>query len=68
MSLSRVLVAAVRVQGRSGAEVADAYEVSRQWVYVLLRRYDREGQAGLELRHDRAGTKAPATGTQRRAR
>lgn len=53
MSLSRVLVAAVRVEGRPVAEVADAYGVSRQWVYVLLRRYDREDEAGLEPRSRR---------------
>ena len=53
MSLSRVLVAAVRVEGRPVAEVADAYGVSRQWVYVLLRRYDQEGETGLEPRSRR---------------
>jgi transposase len=47
------VVAAVRVEGRSKSEVARSYRVSRQWVHELIRRYDAEGEAGLEPRSPR---------------
>ncbi len=53
MSLGRLVVAAVRVEGRSKSEVARAYGVSRRWVHELIRRFDAEGQAGLEPRSRR---------------
>lgn len=53
MSLGRLVVAAVRVEGRSKSEVARAYGVSRRWVYELIRRYDEEGETGLEPRSRR---------------
>ena len=53
MSLPRLVVTAVRVEGRSKAEVARAYGVSRQWVHELVRRFDAEGEAGLEPRSRR---------------
>jgi transposase InsO family protein len=53
MSRARLVVAAVRVEGRPKAEVARAYGVSRRWVHELLRRFDAEGEAGLEPRSRR---------------
>src|SRR2546428_10965137 len=53
MSLSRVVVGAVRVEGSTKAEVARDYGVSPRWVYELCRRYDTEGDAGLEPRSRR---------------
>ncbi len=53
MSLARLVVAAVRVQGRTKSEVARDYRVSRQWVHEVIRRYDAEGEAGLEPRSRR---------------
>lgn len=50
MSLGRLVVAAVRTEGRTKSEVAREYGVSRQWVHTLLKRYDAEGEAGLEPR------------------
>lgn len=50
MSLARLVVTAVRVEGRTKAEVARAYGVSPRWVYELCRRFDAEGEAGLEPR------------------
>ncbi len=50
MSLARVVVAAVTVEGRSKAEVARDYGLSRQWVHELVRRYEDEGETGLEPR------------------
>lgn len=53
MSLGRLVVAAVRQEGRSKAEVARDYGVSRQWVHELIKRFDAEGEAGLEPRSRR---------------
>ena len=46
-------MSAVRIEQRPVAEVARAYGVSRQWVHVLLARYDAEGEAGLQPRSRR---------------
>ena len=53
MSLARLVVTAVRIEGRTKAEVARDYGVSRRWVHELVRRYDAEGEAGLEPRSRR---------------
>ena len=53
MSLGRLVVAAVKEQGRTKAEVARDYRVSRQWVHELIKRFDAEGEAGLEPRSRR---------------
>jgi transposase len=53
MSLGAVVVAAVRVEGRSKGEVAREYKVSRRWVHELVKRYDAHGEAGLEPRSRR---------------
>jgi transposase InsO family protein len=53
MSLARLVVAAVKVEGRSKSEVARDYGVSRRWVYELVRRFEAEGEAGLEPRSRR---------------
>jgi transposase InsO family protein len=53
VSLGKLVVAAVRVEGRSKSEVARSYGVSRQWVHELIRRFDAEGEAGLEPRSRR---------------
>jgi transposase InsO family protein len=50
VSLGRLVVAAVRVEGRSKSGVARDYGVSRRWVHELVRRFDTEGEAGLEPR------------------
>jgi transposase InsO family protein len=47
MSLARLVVTAVRVQGRSKRQVARDYRVSRRWVHELVKRFDAEGEAGL---------------------
>jgi transposase InsO family protein len=53
MSLARLVVTAVTLEGRSKSEVARDYGVSRQWVHELCRRYRTEGDAGLEPRSRR---------------
>jgi transposase InsO family protein len=50
MSLARLVVTAVLVEGRSKAAVGRDYGVSRRWVYELVRRFQAEGEAGLEPR------------------
>src|SRR5437867_2143497 len=50
MSLQQLVVTAVRVQGRTKAEVSRDYGVSPRWVYELCRRFDAEGEAGLKPR------------------
>lgn len=53
MSLARLVVTAVRIEGRTKAEVSRDYGVSPRWVYELCRRFDAEGDAGLEPRSRR---------------
>jgi transposase len=53
MGLGRLVVTAVRELGRSKAEVGRDYGVSRRWVHELIRRYDAEGEVGLEPRSRR---------------
>ena len=53
MSLGRLVVTAVKELGRSKSEVARDYRVSRRWVHEIVRRYEAEGQAGLEPRSRR---------------
>jgi transposase len=53
MSLARLVVTAVRIEGRTKAEVSRDYGVSPRWVYELCRRFDAEGEAGLDPRSRR---------------
>ena len=46
MSLARLVVAAVRTEGRTKSEVARDYRVSRQWVHELIKRWG-EGYRNL---------------------
>jgi transposase InsO family protein len=53
MSFARLVVTAVKVEGRSKSGVARDYGVSRRWVHELVRRFEAEGEAGLEPRSRR---------------
>ena len=53
MSLARLVVTSVRIEGRTKAEVSRDYGVSARWVYELCRRFDAEGEAGLDPRSRR---------------
>jgi transposase InsO family protein len=53
MSLARLVITAVYVEGRSKSEVAREYRVSRRWVQKLAARYDAEGEAAFEPRSRR---------------
>ena len=48
MSMARVVITAVVVEGRSKSEVARDYGVSRRWVQKLVARYAVEGEAAFE--------------------
>jgi len=43
-----LVITAVVFEKRSVAEVVDAYEVSRSWVYELVARYRTEGDVAFE--------------------
>ena len=43
MSLARLVVTAVRLEGRTKAEVARDYGVSARWIWILLRGLESEG-------------------------
>jgi transposase len=60
VSKARLVITAVVVEGRSVAEVATAYGVSRQWIYKLLARYQAEGEAAFEPRSRRPCSQPPA--------
>jgi len=51
--MARLVVTAVRLEGRTKSEVARDYGVSRQWIHELVRRFDAEGEAGLVPRSRR---------------
>jgi transposase InsO family protein len=53
MGLARLVITAVKVEGRSKSEVARDYRVSRRWVQKLVARYDTEGEAAFTARSRR---------------
>lgn len=53
MSLARLVVTAVLVEGRSKSAVAREYGVSRRWVITLVQRYQAEGETALTPRSRR---------------
>src|SRR5712691_4293791 len=53
MSRARLVVTAVRLEGRTKSEMARAYGGSRQWGHELVERFDAEGESGLEPRSRR---------------
>ncbi len=50
MSQARLVITAVVLEGRSQAEVARSYGLSRSWVSRLVKRYLAEGDVALEPR------------------
>lgn len=53
MSLARLVVTAVKVEGRTKAEVARDYGISSRWIYELCRRFDAQGEQALVPRSRR---------------
>jgi len=61
MSLARLVVTAVKVEGRSKSQVARDYSVSRRWVHELVRRFETDGEVGLQPRSRRPRSSPQAT-------
>jgi transposase InsO family protein len=61
VSKARLVITAVVVEGRSQAEVARAYGVSKGWVSKLVARYRAEGEAAFEPRSRRPKSSPTAT-------
>ena len=61
MTSTRLLITAMVVENRPVREVAATYGVSRSWLYELLARYRREGDAVFEPRSRRPDTNPNAT-------
>ncbi|MCU1394473.1 MAG: transposase [Ilumatobacteraceae bacterium] len=61
MSKARLVITAVVLEGRSQADVARAYNVSKGWVSKLVARYRTEGDAAFEPRSRRPHTSPNAT-------
>jgi transposase InsO family protein len=53
MSKAQLVITAVVLEGRSKSEVARDYDVSRQWVQQLCKRYDAEAEAAFTPRSRR---------------
>ena len=53
MSMARVVITAVVLEGRPKSVVAREYGVSRRWVQILVARYLAEGEAAFEPRSRR---------------
>lgn len=58
MSTAQLVITAVVLEGRSKSDVARDYDVSRQWVQQLCKRYDTEGDAAF-LPHSRLPHHSP---------
>jgi transposase InsO family protein len=61
MSKTRLVITAVVLEGRTQAEVARTYGVSKGWVSKLVARYLAEGEAAFEPRSRRPKTSPHAT-------
>jgi hypothetical protein len=64
VSKARLVITAVVVEGRSQAETARAYGVSKGWVSKLLARYRAEGEAAFEPKSRRPKASPTAIGPQ----
>ncbi|MGH3626442.1 MAG: DDE-type integrase/transposase/recombinase [Sciscionella sp.] len=62
MSKAQLVITAVVLERRSKSEVARDYDVSRQWVYQLVRCHQGEGAAAFEPRSRRPHTNVRAVG------
>lgn len=60
MSKARLVITAVVIEGRTQAEVAKTYGVSKGWVSKLIARYKAEGEAAFEPRSRRPKTSPAA--------
>lgn len=61
MSMARLIITALFVEGQAPSEVARRYGVHRAWVYKLKARYEAEGDAAVEPRSRRPKMSPRAT-------
>lgn len=59
--MARLIITAVILEGRSQAEVARSYGISKGWVSKLITRYRDEGDAAFEPRSRAPHTSPNAT-------
>ena len=64
MSLARLVITAVKVEGRSKSEVAREYEISRFWVQQLVHRFEVEGEVAFQPRSRRPHSSPHAVGPE----
>jgi transposase InsO family protein len=62
MTMARVVITAVVLEGRSRSAVARDYGVSRRWVQILVARYLAEGDSAFEPRSRRPHSSPQKTG------
>ena len=67
MSKAQLVITALVLEGRSKSEVARDYDVSRNWVQQLVKRYEAEGTAAFEP-HSRRPHHNPRAVDRRRRR
>src|SRR6476469_3621107 len=60
MSKARLVITAVVIEGRTQADVARSYAVSKGWVSKLVARYRAEGETAFEPRSRRPKTSSTA--------
>ena len=63
MSKAKLVITAVVIEGRTQAEAATAYGVSKGWVSKLVARYRAEGEVAFEQRSRRPRSSPNATAT-----
>jgi transposase-like protein len=63
MSKAQLVITAVVLEGHSKSEVARDYDVSRNWVQQLVKRYEAEGASARSnpTHADPGATRAPST-------
>ena len=61
MSIAKLIITAVTVQGLTQSEAADKYHVSKGWVSKLMARYRDEGDAAFQEKSRRPHTSPTAT-------
>jgi transposase InsO family protein len=64
MSLARLVITAVTVEGRSKSAVAREYGLTRFWVQILVKRFETEGEAAFVPRSRRPHHNPHAVGLE----
>jgi transposase len=64
MSLARLVITAVIVEGRSKSAVARDYGITRFWVQTLVKRFQAEGEAAFQPKSRRPHSNPRAVGLE----